>query len=187
MTTYQGFNPLPVNNIKEYTNMGIMYRAVLGCVVFFAVLSSYAAPISPQGQMGYVDMTKLFNDSAFIQKANYKLQKHIIAVETELKAKQAQLKKVIQTYQKSKKVELLDEIKSKQDELTQQTQAYKTKIKEEQQEGLQKFSEIVHQAIEKVAKAKHLSAILNSNSVVFSDNSQLINITNDVVDEMGKN
>ena len=60
------------------------------------------------------------------------------------------------------------------------------KVQAEQNSGMQKFSEYVRKAVAKVAKDKNLATVLNSNSVVFTDNVQLVDITKDVAAEMTK-
>lgn len=137
-------------------------------------------------QMGVVDVSQLFNSSSYVQKANKELQNDVKKMESDLKDEQQKLQGMINRYQKSKNADLLDQIKEAQANLTKVTQNYQQKVQTEQNSGMKKFSDFVRKAVTKVAQEKHLGTVLNSTSVVYTDNVQLIDITKEVAAEMAK-
>lgn len=137
-----------------------------------------------------VNVTELFNNSAYVMKANKKLQDNVKQIETTLKDQQAKLQKEVSDYQKAKnadkKAELAKAITADQARLNELTKQSQASITTEQNKGMQEFTKLVQAAVQKIAKEKNIHTVLNNTSVIYSDNTW-VDITKDVEAEMAKN
>ena len=158
-------------------------------IPFVMLLLSQQAWSTHAAVVGFVNINELFSNSAYVKKANKELQDNAKNMEASLKKDQAALQEKINQYQtmknKSKKKDMEKEIKDEQARLAKLTQEYQGKVQLEQNKGMDKFSQLVKLATEKVAKAKDIHHVLNNNSLVYTDEAWL-NLTKDVATEMEK-
>ena len=167
--------------------MKIILRTLsIACAaLFFSSLCSAADDI----QVAVVNVNELFNKSAFVQKANKILQENAKKMELKLKAEQDKLQKQIGDYQKmknsAKKNQLAESITTEQVTLSNMTKEYQSNISAEQNKGMQEFTQRVEVAVQKIAKDKKIHTVLNSSSIIFSDNTW-VDITKDVETLMNK-
>ncbi len=169
-----------LNSSREFFMKKILGFILLVCCAPFA--------LADQLKIGVVNVTELYNKSAFIQNSSKTLQEDIKGMEEKLQAQKAKIQTLISSYEKTsddKKKTVAQEITAEQTQLNKMSQAYQKKIQETQAAGLKKFTDLVKSTVDKIAKEKQLNAVLNSNSVVYSDSSW-IDITSDVEAAMPK-
>jgi Skp family chaperone for outer membrane proteins len=132
-------------------------------------------------RIGVVNLTTLFDESAFVKDANKKLQGKVKEFESQLQVEQSKLQDLANKYEHAKdnKNALKKKIIDQQTLIATKTQESQAKVRDAQNAGMQKFSELVRVAAEKIAKEKKLNAVLSSSSLVYSDDS-LVDITKDV-------
>lgn len=156
---------------------------------FMMFLLSQQAWSADAGVVGFVNINELFNSSTYVKKANKELQDNVKKMDASIKKDQAALQDKINQYQsmkiESKKKALLKDITAEQARLAKQSQEYQAKVQQEQSKGMDKFSQLVRQATEKVAKAKDIHHVLNSNALVYTDEAW-VDLTKDVAAEMDK-
>ncbi len=154
------------------------------------LLFSTTAMAADVGQIAIVNVTDLFNKSSYVQKANKELQKNLQKMEKQVQEQQKKVQTMASTYEnttnKSKRIELADNIKAEQVKLNTMTQDFQKKIQTEQNSGMQEFSSLVQTAVSKVANEKHITIVINSASIVYTDNKGWVDITKDVEAEMAK-
>lgn len=161
-------------------------KKILG-IILLACCAPFALA-ADQLKIGVVNVTELYNNSSFIQNSSKALQEDIKGMEEKLQAQKAKIQALMASYEKTsddKKKTVAQAITAEQTQLNKMSQAYQKKIQEVQAEGLKKFTDLVKSTVNKIAKEKHLNAVLNSNSVVFSDDSW-VDITRDVDAAMPK-
>lgn len=155
----------------------------------FVMLFAQQAWSADAGVVGFVNITELFNNSTYVKKANKELQDNVKKMDASMKKDQAALQNKINQYQamknESKKKAMLKDIQNEQARLAKLAQEYQGKVQQEQSKGMDKFSQIVRSATEKVAKAKDIHHVLNSNSLVYTDEAW-VDLTKDVATEMDK-
>lgn len=150
-------------------------RKIIRMALFGALFVSYIPLVSAadDNKIAIVNVNELFNKSSFVQKANKDLQNNVKKMETQLQAEKDKLQKMLNDYeasaQKNKK-DLAKKIADQQTNISTLSQQYQQKVQEQQNSGLQTFTRIVQVAVQKVAKEKHFNTVLNSNSILYSDN-----------------
>ncbi|MDR3442641.1 MAG: OmpH family outer membrane protein [Legionella sp.] len=165
-------------------------KKILGttAIALFTAFSSVA--MAADVKVGYVNVTEIYNKSVFVQKANKTLQENVKGMEDKLKVARSDLQTLITSYEKStsnsKKEALAKKIKAAQADLTTMSQDFQKKIQEQQGAGMQKFTALIEAAVAKVAKEKQVNTVLNSTSIIYSDNSW-VDLTKDVDSAMQKN
>ncbi len=158
-------------------------------IPFVMLLLSQQAWSADAGVVGFVNINELFTNSAYVKKANKELQDNVKKMDASIKKDQAALQEKINQYQtmknESKKKNMVKEITAEQARLAKLTQEYQGKVQAEQNKGMEKFSELVRVATEKVAKSKDIHHVLNSNALVYTDEAW-VDLTKDVATEMEK-
>ena len=157
---------------------------------FVMLLLSHQAVAADENTVGIVNVTDVFSNSAYVQKANKELQDNAKKMDEKLKSAQAKLQKQINDYQSmknaNKKGDLAKKISDEQSRLTKMAQDFQQKVQEEQNKGMQEFTQLVRTAVEKVAKEKNIHHVLNSTALIYTDPSW-VDITKEVSAEMAKN
>lgn len=146
-------------------------------------------PVLADGlKIGVVNLSELYNKSVFIQKTSDALQKEVQGMEEKLQAQKTKVQNLIATYEKTpndKKKAVAQQITTEQTKLNDMSQNYQKKIHADQTAGMQKFTDLVKTSVEKIAKEKHLNAVFNTSSVIYTDNSW-VDITHEVDAAMPK-
>lgn len=150
--------------------------------ILFFTASLYAENI------GIVNITDLFSQSKFVQNANKKLQDNVKKMENQVQAEQKKLQNLVNQYENpktlaSKKTTLQKEITEKQKKVTKMIEEDQQKIRNEQNVGMQSYSKLVQETTAKIAKEKHLTAVLSSAAIVYADPTW-IDVTQDVAKAM---
>ena len=134
-------------------------------------------------QIGFVNVTHVFENSSFVKDANRKLQVDISQMNTQLEHQRNKLRKLIEQYHAAKSEEakksLESPLKTEEIVLKNLTTSFQTKVRQDEITGKQHFDALLRKATERVAKAKHINAIITEQSILYSDNSW-INLTTDV-------
>lgn len=158
-------------------------RLFVGFAALCASLTLAAADL----KIAYVNVTEIYNKSGFVDKANQTLQQNVKTMEAKLQSERTALQALVSEYQKttttSKKEALSKKIATGQAHLTNITQQYQKDIQQQQNAGMQKFTSLVQTAVEKIVKEQHINIVVNSTSIVYTDNSW-IDITKDVAAAM---
>jgi len=166
--------------------MNIVKR-IFAISIFTLLFSSYAMAAT-ENQIAIVNVTQLFNTSSYVQQANKTLQNNLKEMEKKVQDQQNKIKSLVSSYEQAKTKSAKDsfaaKIKIEQTTLTTMTQDSQKKVQEEQNAGMQKFSQLVQAAVSKVAKEKHINTVLNSASVIYTDNSSWVDITKEVESAM---
>lgn len=151
-----------------------------------AVVSTAILLFSPfvmAEKVGIVNVLDIFNQSSFVIKANKALETNAKKMDAKLQQDKANLQTMVGTFEKTSdqnaKKNLAKKIAAAQTNLSNLTQTYQKKIQEEQSAGMQKFTKILQEATQKVAKEKGLNTVVNSNTIIYTDNTW-IDITSDV-------
>lgn len=139
-------------------------------------------------QIGIVNVTQIFNQSAFVQNANKKLQDNVTKMEAQVQAQQKKIQSLASQYEAIKgsnpqKAALQKQIVDEQTKLTKMADEFQQQIKKEQSAGMQDYTKLLQSTTAKVAKDKHLTGVLSSNAVIYADPSW-IDITSDVARAM---
>jgi Skp family chaperone for outer membrane proteins len=165
-------------------------RKILGSTAIALCATFSSVAMAADVKIGYVNVTEIYNKSGFVQKANKTLQENVKGMEDKLKVARNDLQTLITSYEKStsnsKKEALAKKIKAAQANLTSMSQDFQKKIQEQQGAGMQKFTALIEAAVAKVAKEKQINTVLNSTSIIYSDNSW-VDLTKDVDSAMQKN
>jgi outer membrane protein len=155
-------------------------------IVFPPVLNAVEAP-----KIAIINVTALFNQSNFVKIANKNLQDNITnmqdSITKEQKILQAQIGEYENTKDTEKKNNLALKIKAQQEKLAKRTQESQEKIQQEQNAGMQRFTELLQNAVAKIAKEQHFTTVLNSTAVVYNDSTAWTDITKDVGTLLSKN
>ena len=157
-------------------------RKIISLAFAGALVSFSSFLFAADDKIAIVNVNELFNKSSFVQKANKDLQANVKKMETQLQTEKDKLQKLLNDYEKAdakNKKDLAKKITDEQTNIGTLTQQYQQKIQEQQNSGLQTFTRMVQVAVQKIAKEKHFNTVLNSNSVLYSDNSWS-DITKDV-------
>ncbi|MFA5960813.1 MAG: OmpH family outer membrane protein [Tatlockia sp.] len=158
-------------------------KKITGLILLNLIFALFSPTVlAAELKIGVVNVTDLFNKSTYVQKANKELQANVKKMESQLQEDKNNLQTLVNNYEKADpgdKKSLAKQITSAQTELASKTQQYQQKIQEEQNTGMQKFTKLVQDAVQKIAQQKQLNSVLNSNAVLYTDNSW-IDITNDV-------
>lgn len=161
----------------------LLVTLISACTALFA-----SAALAADVVIGIVNVTQLFNDSPYVQKANKTLQDNAKDMEKKVQVQQKKIQSLVDQYNAIKTVtsardKLQKQILAEQTKLNQMTQDYQQKIRDEQNSGMQQFNTMVRLAVEKVAKEKHINTILPSSSILYTDNTW-IDLTKDVQNAM---
>jgi outer membrane protein len=155
-------------------------------IVFPPVLSAVEAP-----KIAIINVTALFNQSNFVKKANKNLQDNIKNMQDSITKEQKKLQAQIGEYENTKGTEkknnLALKIKAQQEKIAKRTQESQEKIQQEQNAGMQRFTELLQNAVTKIAKEQHFTTVLNSTAVIYNDSTAWTDITNDVGTLLSKN
>lgn len=163
-------------------------KNILGVITFITIyimvaLFSSLALAANDVKIAVVNVSVLYNKSKFVEQANKDLQAHAKTMEETLQVQKNKIQAIVSNYEKetsvAKKKSLAKDLATEQSKLANLTQEYQKKIQEEQNSGLQKFTSLVQTAVAKIAKEKHINSVLNSSSILYSDNTW-VDITNDV-------
>ena len=153
---------------------------MVGTGMLFSPLSLAAGT-----SIGIVNVTQLFNTSAYVRKANSDLQQQVKQMERDLQTEQKKLQDMVEKYNtmsakmtESKRA-LGTKVAAAQMKLKQDTEQFQQKIKDEQNAGMEKFNTQVREATTKVAKAKNLNGVISSAAIIYADDSW-VDITKDV-------
>ena len=170
-------------------------KKIIGIIAFITIslmvsLFSSVTLAGSDTKIAVVNVSALYNKSKFVEQANKDLQAHVKTMEESLQAQKNKIQALVANYEKAttvpKKKALAKDVATEQTKLANLTQEYQKKIQEEQNSGLQKFTALVQTAVAKVAKDKQYNSVLNSSSLLYSDNSW-VDITNDVEAAMQTN
>ena len=155
---------------------------VIGLVA--AGLVGNAAFANP-ANVGVVNVEKIFGDSALVKKQKVQLQADFKAKQQRLQASQAQLKALVDKYQRNKTVmndtqkkQMETQINAQQSNLMQMEQSFSQQANQAQQQAMQQFLGQLQTATQKVAQAKHLDMVLPNTGVIYS--SANLDVTKDV-------
>lgn len=155
-------------------------------LVFFTTLFS-TLTLAADVKIAYVNVTAIYNKSAFVETANKILQQNVKTMEAKLQTERSALQAMVNDFQKatvsSKKEALSKKIVEAQTHLASTTQQYQKEIQNQQNAGMQKFTSLVQTAVEKIVKEQHINVVMNSSSIVYTDSSW-IDITKDVAAAM---
>lgn len=156
------------------------FFSVLTISLLGMIFTSASFALEPS-KVGIVNITQLFNNSAYVKKANTDLQKKVKQMEGDLQAQQKKLQGMVEEYNKASGNKKTQETKilAAQKKLKEDTEQFQQKIKAEQDAGMEKFSIQVRDAAAKVAKEKNLNGVLSSAAIVFADASW-VDITTEV-------
>ena len=134
-------------------------------------------------QIGFVNVSQVFNHSSFVNDANKQLQADISQMNTQLEQQRNKLRQLIEQYHAAKskdaKKNLESPLKTEEMVLKNLTSSFQKKVQQDEVSGKQHFDALLRKATERVAKTKHINAIITEQSVLYSDNSWL-NLTTDV-------
>ena len=134
-------------------------------------------------QIGYVNVTQVFESSAFIKDTSKKMQADITNMNLQLENQKKKLKTLIEQYQAAKdavaKTALESPLKTEELVLKNLTSSFQEKIRQDEIAGKQHFDTLLRAATERVAKVKHINVVVTEQNVLYSDKSW-VDLTADV-------
>lgn len=149
----------------------------IAILVFLAFILGVAIDSAGDNtRMGVVDVNQVFKDSTYVKNANQKLQADAKNWQDQVNAEQQKLKGMVSDYQAKKasmsasdKKEAEDQIAAEQTKFIQLVQTAQQSIRQEQATGMQKFSDMVRAAAQKVASSKRLNIVFTDAVTVYAD------------------
>ena len=126
-------------------------------------------------QVGFVNVTHVFESSAYIKDANKKMQADITNMNAQIEQQKNKLRTLIAQYHAAKTAEakaaLDSPLKTENMVLKNLTSSFQNKIRQDEIDGKQHFDALLHAAAERVAKAKHINVVVTEQSVLYNDKS----------------
>lgn len=159
-------------------------RIALAAIAIIGVQTASAE----SNPIGIINVTQLFNQSAFVQNTNKKLQESVQNMEAQIQAQQKKIQTLASQYEAIKetnaqKAALQKQIVEEQTKLSKMADDFQQKIKNEQNAGMQNYTKLLQTTTAKVAKDKHLTGVLSSAAVIYADPSW-VDITAEVARAM---
>jgi outer membrane protein len=140
-------------------------------------------------QVGFVDITKVFNDSVFIKEENQRLQNEATEMNQQIDKQKQKLRDLIEKYHATKddagKKKLETPLKTEELVLKNLTSSFQEKIESEKTATKQQFDSMLKTATSNAAKTKRVNIVINGQSILYHDSSW-IDLTSEIEKEMQK-
>lgn len=153
-----------------------MKKIIIGIATGLSLTASAACFADSATAIGVVNVQQIFSHSAKMNQSKKHLQAVFNKKQATLKTEEKKLQQMMDNYKKNSSVmskSQLESLKTKiakqQGKLYQLQQTYAKQADMAQNKVMHSFIQSLQSAAAKVAKEKHLTAILPSSSVIYSD------------------
>jgi Skp family chaperone for outer membrane proteins len=176
-------------------NLRILMAAGMLCFsITSSAISFGSGKVENKTEFGIaiVNVNEVFSNSSFVKKANTELQNDFQIMQKNISDARNKLQTLSKDYNNAKndkkipdakKATMLKNLELQQEKLNDLAKVSQTKIQDQQNAGMNKFNDLLKVAITSIAKQKNIHTVLNSASVLYTDDTWL-DITKDVEQAM---